>query len=187
MDLDRVREESARVTAQVCEQARMKRGDLFVVGCSSSEVLGEDIGTHTNVEAAEYIYEGICSELKNRGIYLAAQCCEHLNRALVVEEEVCEKYDLEQVNAIPQPNHAGGALGTVAWNRMSHPILVESVKQKATAGIDIGGTLIGMHIKPVVVPIRVAQRTIGKAIVLCARRRPKYVGGGRAIYDENLM
>lgn len=122
-----------------------------------------------------------------RGVFLAAQCCEHLNRALVVERTVLERYDLEQVNAIPQPNHAGGAFASVAWNRMTDPVLVESLSACADAGIDIGGTLIGMHIHPVVVPVRISIDRIGEASILCARRRPKYVGGQRAIYDEALL
>lgn len=122
-----------------------------------------------------------------RSVFLAAQCCEHLNRALVVERTVLERYDLEQVNAIPQPNHAGGAFASVTWNRMADPVLVESLSARADAGIDIGGTLIGMHIHPVVVPVRISIDRIGEASILCARRRPKYVGGQRAIYDEALL
>lgn len=122
-----------------------------------------------------------------RGVFLAAQCCEHLNRALVVERTVLERYDLEQVNAIPQPNHAGGAFASVTWNRMADLVLVESLSARADAGIDIGGTLIGMHIHPVVVPVRISIDRIGEASILCARRRPKYVGGQRAIYDEALL
>ena len=150
-------------------------------------MLGEKIGTHTSLDVAEAIYRGIVSVLKMRGIRLAAQCCEHLNRALVVERETCRAFSLEQVNAIPQPNHAGGAFATAVWKQMKDPVLVESLEQKASAGIDIGQTLIGMHIHPVVVPVRVGIRKIGEAVVTCARRRPKYVGGQRAIYDERLM
>ena len=160
---------------------------LFVVGCSSSEVLGEKIGTHTSMDVAGALYDGIAAELKERGIFLAAQCCEHLNRALVVERTVMERYDFEQVNAIPQPDHAGGAFASVAWNRLEDPVLVESICARADAGIDIGGTLIGMHIHPVVVPVRISMDRIGEASIICARRRPKYVGGQCAIYDEALL
>ena len=139
------------------------------------------------MDTAAKLYEGIASVLKKNVLSLAAQCCEHLNRALVVEAECMEKYDLEQVNAIPQPNHAGGAFGTQAYAHMHHPVLVESLNARASAGIDIGGTLIGMHIHPVVVPVRISFDHIGAAHIICARRRPKYVGGQRAIYDENLM
>ena len=165
-DLKEIEEQSAQAVSELLEVSRLEEGDLFVVGCSSSEVLGEKIGTHTSLEVAEAVYRGITRVLKMRGIRLAAQCCEHLNRALVVERETCRAFSLEQVNAIPQPDH---------------------LEQKASAGIDIGQTLIGMHIHPVVVPVRVGIRKIGEAVVTCARRRPKYVGGQRAIYDERLM
>lgn len=185
--LGQIRKQAQRAVAELCDAAHLRPGALFVVGCSSSEVLGERIGTHTSMDVAGSLYEGIASELKERGVFLAAQCCEHLNRALVVERTVLERYDLEQVNAIPQPNHAGGAFASVTWNRMADPVLVESLSARADAGIDIGGTLIGMHIHPVVVPVRISIDRIGEASILCARRRPKYVGGQRAIYDEALL
>ena len=185
--LGQIRKQAQRAVAELCDAAHLRPGALFVVGCSSSEVLGERIGTHTSMDVAEALYEGIASELKERGIFLAAQCCEHLNRALVVERTVMERYDFEQVNAIPQPNHAGGAFASVAWNRLKDPVLVESIGARADAGIDIGGTLIGMHIHPVVVPVRISMDRIGEASIICARRRPKYVGGQRAIYDEALL
>ena len=118
---------------------------------------------------------------------LAAQCCEHLNRALVVEQETADAFRLEEVNAIPQPNHAGGAFATVAYERMAHPVVVEDLGAQASAGMDIGATLIGMHIHPVVVPLRISVDHIGEAPLICARRRPKYVGGARAIYDDSKM
>lgn len=185
--LGQIRKQAQQAVAELCDAAHLRPGALFVVGCSSSEVLGERIGTHTSMDVAGALYEGIASELKERGVFLAAQCCEHLNRALVVERTVLERYDLEQVNAIPQPNHAGGAFASVTWNRMADPVLVESLSVRADAGIDIGGTLIGMHIHPVVVPVRISIDRIGEASILCARRRPKYVGGQRAIYDEALL
>ena len=187
LQLSQIRKQAQRAVAELCDAAHLRPGALFVVGCSSSEVLGERIGTHTSMDVAGALYEGIASELKERGVFLAAQCCEHLNRALVVERTVLERYDLEQVNAIPQPNHAGGAFASVTWNRMADPVLVESLSARADAGIDIGGTLIGMHIHPVVVPVRISMDRIGEASILCARRRPKYVGGQRAIYDEALL
>ena len=185
--LGQIRKQAQQAVAELCDAAHLRPGALFVVGCSSSEVLGERIGTHTSMDVAGALYEGIASELKERGVFLAAQCCEHLNRALVVERTVLERYDLEQVNAIPQPNHAGGAFASVTWNRMADPVLVESLSARADAGIDIGGTLIGTHIHPVVVPVRISIDRIGEASILCARRRPKYVGGQRAIYDEALL
>ena len=185
--LGQIRKQAQRAVAELCDAAHLRPGALFVVGCSSSEVLGERIGTHTSMDVAGALYDGIAAELKKRGVFLAAQCCEHLNRALVVERTVMERYDFEQVNAIPQPNHAGGAFASVAWNRLEDPVLVESIGARADAGIDIGGTLIGMHIHPVVVPVRISMDRIGEASIICARRRPKYVGGQRAIYDEALL
>ena len=179
--------ESAQAVTEICEAASLQEGEIFVVGCSSSEVLGSRIGTATNMEIAEALYEGIASVLQQRGIFLAGQCCEHLNRALVVEKEVLRRFDLEQVNAIPQPNHAGGAFATVCYRRMKEPVLVESLYAKASAGIDIGGTLIGMHIRPTVVPVRISLKKIGEAQIICARRRARYIGGARAVYDEKLM
>lgn len=186
MNANEIKAQCQQTVKEVCEAAHLTKGQLFIVGCSSSEVLGEKIGTHTNVDIAKAIYEGIQNELQPRGILLAVQCCEHLNRALVVERETMTAYHLEQVNAIPQPNHAGGALGTVAYQSMKDAVLVESLNAQADAGIDIGSTLIGMHIHPVVVPVRISLDTIGQARLTCARRRPKYVGGKRAIYDESL-
>ena len=124
--------------------------------------------------------------LSERGIYLAAQCCEHLNRALIVERDACEKFDLEEVNVVPQPK-AGGSFGTTAYKRFTDPVAVESLKQSASAGMDIGATLIGMHIKPVVVPLRIETKKIGEAVLICARRRPKFVGGSRAVYNDKLL
>ena len=187
MDFNEITEQSRQAAIEIVEAAGLKKGMLFVIGCSSSEVLGSRIGTATNMDSAKTIYDGIIPVLNERGIYAAAQCCEHLNRALVVEREAMEKFGFEQVNAIPQPNHAGGAFATECYNRFKDPVLVESINAKADAGIDIGGTMIGMHIRSVVVPLRISLKKIGEAPIICARRRPKYVGGSRAIYDEKLM
>lgn len=187
MDLNEISKQAEKATREIVEASRIKAGQMFVVGCSSSEVLGETIGTNTSTDVAEALYNGISKVLDAKGIYLAAQCCEHLNRALVVKRAAMEKYDLEQVNAIPQPNHAGGAFATVAYQKMADAVLVEDIHARAEAGIDIGGTLIGMHIHPIVVPLRISMDKIGEANIICARRRPKYVGGKRAIYDERLM
>ena len=185
-NLSEIREQSAKAAEAVCDAAHLREGDLFVVGCSSSEVIGDQIGTNSSLEAAEAVFEGINSTLQKRGIFLAAQCCEHLNRALIVEREACEKFDLEEVNVIPQPK-AGGSFGTTAYKRFVDPVAVESLCRKASAGMDVGCTLIGMHIKPVVVPLRIPVRKIGAAMLVCARRRPKFVGGDRAIYNEDLL
>ena len=185
-DLNEIRKQSEKAAEAVCEAAHLKAGDLFVVGCSSSEVIGERIGTGSSLEAAEAVFEGIYAALQKRKVFLAAQCCEHLNRALIVEREACEKYDLEEVNVIPQPK-AGGSFGTTAYHRFADPVAVGSICQKASAGMDIGGTLIGMHIKPVVVPIRIPVSRIGEAVLICARRRPRFVGGQRAVYNDELL
>ena len=187
MDLQLITEQSKTAVSEILAGARLKKGDIFVIGCSSSEILGDQIGTATNLDSANAVFDGIIPVLKEHGIFAAAQCCEHLNRALVVEREAMEKYGFEQVNAIPHPNHAGDAFGTVCYERFYDPVLVESIEGKADAGIDIGGTMIGMHMHSVVVPMRISLRKIGEAPIICARHRPKYVGGQRAIYDEDLM
>ena len=187
MDFSEITVQSKQAVTEILEAAGLKEGSIFVVGCSSSEILGDQIGTATNLDSANAVYDGIIPVMKDKGIFVAAQCCEHLNRALVVEREAMEKYGFEQVNAIPQPNHAGGAFATVCYERFDDPVLVEDIRQKADAGIDIGGTMIGMHMHSVVVPLRISLRKIGAAPIICARHRPKYVGGQRAIYDEKLM
>ena len=187
MDFNIITEQSRRAVTEIIEAAHLSEGSLFVIGCSSSEVLGSQIGTATNLDSAKAIYDGIIPVLRAHGILPAAQCCEHLNRALVVDRSTMIRFGFEQVNAIPQPNHAGGAFATECYNRFEDPVLIESVNARADAGIDIGGTMIGMHIRSVVVPLRISLRKIGEAPIICARRRPKYVGGSRAIYDEKLM
>jgi uncharacterized protein (TIGR01440 family) len=187
MDFTEITRQSNQAVREILEKARLKKGDIFVIGCSSSEILGDQIGTATNLDSANAVYDGIIPLLREKGILPAAQCCEHLNRALVVDRATMERYGFEQVNAIPQPNHAGGAFGTVCYERFEDPVLVENIGGKADAGIDIGGTMIGMHMHSVVVPMRISLRKIGEAPIICARHRPKYVGGQRAIYDEKLM
>lgn len=165
---------------ELLEQAHLSSGDVFVVGCSSSEVLGGQIGKASSVEAAQAVLAGIWPQLRERGVWLAAQCCEHLNRALVVERACALQYGWEPVCAIPQPK-AGGSFAAAAWNAFQDPVTVEHIR--AHAGMDIGGTLIGMHLRDVAVPIRLSVDHIGKAILLCARTRPKYIGGSRAVYE----
>ena len=159
-----------------------EKGDIFVVGCSTSEVVGSKIGTNSDPDTASELYNGIMSVLSERGIYLAVQCCEHLNRAIVVEKAAVPF--AEYVNAVPQKK-AGGSLATVAYNSFKEPCLVEEIK--ADAGIDIGGTLIGMHLKRVAVPVRLSMNKIGEASIICARVRPKFIGGCRAVYNEDLL
>ena len=183
--MKQIEEDAAAVIAEIAEKAKLKEGQLFIIGCSSSETIGEHMGTASSKDAAETIFKVISEKMKSLGINMAVQCCEHLNRAVVVERTVAEKYGFEEVNVIPQP-HAGGAFAVEAYNRLHDPVVVESINAKADAGIDIGGVLIGMHIHPVVVPLRLEHRSIGKAVVVAARRRPKYVGGVRAVYNEEL-
>ena len=185
-ELEIIREQAYQAASEVCEGAKLREGDLFVVGCSTSEVLGEKIGTHSSLDAAGALFAGIYQALQERGVFLAAQCCEHLGRALIVEREACIRYRLEEVNVIPQPK-AGGSFGTTAYKNFRDSVAVESLQQSASAGIDIGGTLIGMHIHPVVVPLRISLRKIGEANIICARRRPKFVGGSRAVYNDDLL
>ena len=169
------------VVTELLEQANMKPGSLLVIGCSSSEMVGKRIGKGSSMEAAQAAFAGIHPVLQEYGIHLAVQCCEHLNRALILEQDVAEQRGYEIVNVMPQP-HAGGSFAVTAWNAFSNPVAVETIA--AEAGIDIGGTLIGMHLRRVAVPVRTSEKQIGEAIVLCARTRPKYIGGPRAIYQE---
>ena len=173
--------QACTVVTELLEQANMRPGSLLVIGCSSSEMVGEKIGKGSSMDAAQAAFAGIAPVLKEQGIELAVQCCEHLNRALILERRVAEKRGYEIVNVMPQPK-AGGSFAVTAWNAMEDPVAVEEIK--AEAGIDIGGTLIGMHLRRVAVPVRTSLNRIGEAIVLCARTRPKFIGGPRAIYQE---
>ena len=169
------------VITELLDQAALRPGSLLVVGCSSSEMVGTQIGKGSSMEAAQAAFQGIYPVLRERGIALAVQCCEHLNRALIMERDVAEKKGYEIVNVMPQP-HAGGSFAVTAWNTFEDPVAVETIQ--ADAGIDIGGTLIGMHLRRVAVPVRTSLDRIGDAIVICARTRPKYIGGPRAMYQE---
>ena len=169
------------VVTELLEHAGMKPGSLFVVGCSSSEMVGKKIGKGSSMDAAQAAFRGIYPVLQERGIHLAVQCCEHLNRALIMERVIAERKGYEIVNVMPQP-HAGGSFAVTAWNAVEDPVAVETIQ--ADAGIDIGGTLIGMHLRRVAVPVRTSLNHIGEAIVLCARTRPKYIGGPRAVYQD---
>lgn len=181
---EEIAEQAKTALTELLQVARLKAGDLFVVGCSSSEIGGKKIGSASNVEAANAVFDAIYSILKEKGIYLAAQCCEHLNRALIVERKAAERYRLPIVNAVPQPK-AGGSFATAAYRNFEDPVAVEEIRAKA--GMDIGDTLIGMHLKRVAVPVRVSIRKVGEANLVCARTRPKYIGGERAHYDEKLL
>lgn len=169
------------VVSELLDQANLKPGALVVVGCSSSEMVGKRIGKGSSMDAARAAFRGIYPVLQKQGIHLAVQCCEHLNRALIMERAVAERKGYEIVNVMPQP-HAGGSFAVTAWNTFEDPVAVETIQ--ADAGIDIGGTLIGMHLRRVAVPVRTSLNHIGEAIVLCARTRPKYIGGPRAVYQD---
>ena len=163
--------------------AKLKAGDIFVIGCSSSEIVGSNIGKGSSPEAARAVFDVIYPILKEKGIYLAVQCCEHLNRAVIIEEELANKLNLDIVNAVPQL-HAGGSFAVTAYNTFTSPVAVEHIR--ANAGMDIGHTLIGMHLKEVAVPVRISVKFIGEAPIVCARTRAKYVGGERALYNQDL-
>lgn len=182
MELDKIRQESVNAVEELVETAGLVKGDILVVGCSSSEVLGERIGKNSSKEVAAAVYEGIMSVLAPKGIYIAAQCCEHLNRAIIIESEALLP-GTEIVNVVPQP-HAGGSFSMQVYKHAAKPAAVEEIK--ADAGIDIGDTLIGMHLKKVAVPVRLAQKKIGEAHITAARTRPKFIGGSRAVYDDVL-
>ena len=171
-------------TEELIEKANLKAGDLLVVGCSSSEIVGHEIGHGSSVEAAQAVFEGMYPLLKEKGIYLAAQCCEHLNRALILERDYAVSHGIEIVNVVPQPK-AGGSFATTCYKSFESPVAAEYIK--ADAGMDIGLTLIGMHLKAVAVPLRLSINKIGCANVTFARTRPKFIGGIRAVYDDNLL
>lgn len=181
IELSELTAQARRATEELLEAAHLETGDIFVVGCSSSEIRGGRIGHDSSMEVAAAVLAGVLPPLQEQGVYLAAQCCEHLNRSIVIEHEVAKQYGCQIVAAIPQP-HAGGSWATNCWRIFKDPVLVEEVK--AAAGMDIGGTLIGMHLRRVAVPVRLSMDHIGKAILLCARTRPPFIGGSRAVYSD---
>lgn len=178
-DIERLKSEVRAVVEELLEVSKLETGDVMVVGCSSSEVASKKIGTYSSEEIGETIFEVLNSTLKARGIYLAAQCCEHLNRALIIEKALAKELRIPVVNVVPKIK-AGGSFATAAYKNFEQPVAVEKIE--AQAGIDIGDTLIGMHLAPVAVPVRTKQSTIGGAHVVCARTRAKYIGGERASY-----
>ena len=182
--LDDIRRQTRSAILQLLEIARPRPQDIVVVGCSSSEVAGRRIGSTSSPEIAGAIFEGLYPVLQERELFLAAQCCEHLNRALIVERAAAERYRLEIVNAVPQPK-AGGSFAAAAYAAFADPVAVEEVR--AVCGMDIGGTLIGMHLARVAVPVRLDSGRIGEASLICARTRPKFIGGARAQSDDRLL
>lgn len=174
-----IRENAYKLTKELIEAAGLRLGKLLVVGCSTSEVIGSKIGTDSAPDVAEEVVSGILKAADEAGVYVAAQCCEHLNRALILEREIAEKRGYEEVCVVPKPK-AGGSLATKVYEKLNDPIAVEHIK--ADAGMDIGDTLIGMHLKEVAVPVRLSVNVLGEARVVCAKTRPKLIGGERAQY-----
>lgn len=180
--LENLRKESYNTATEIIETAKLKKGDILVVGCSTSEVIGEKIGTYSSPETAKAVFDGIYDAANQKGVFIAAQCCEHLNRAIIVENDAVPF--AEKVNVVPVPK-AGGSFATAAYTAFKNPVAVEEIK--ADAGIDIGFTLIGMHLKKVAVPVRLNNNKIGKATVIAARTRAKFIGGARANYNDELL
>ncbi len=180
--IEKIRQEAALAVRELIGKAKLKKNDILVVGCSTSEICGSRIGSDSRPEVANEVFGTIYSVAREHGIFLAAQCCEHLNRAIIIEREAVPY--LPRVNVVPQPK-AGGSFATAAYHAFENPVAVEHIR--ADAGLDIGGTLIGMHLKEVAVPMRLSIDHIGEAILLCARTRAKFIGGARAIYDEELL
>jgi len=179
LDLAKLTANTRQALEGLLEVAELKPGRILLVGCSTSEVAGEKIGTASNADIAQAILAGIRPLVEQHELYLAVQCCEHLNRALVVEEACAERYGLELVTVVPHAK-AGGAFATLAYKSCTHPVMVETIQ--ADAGLDIGDTFIGMHLKPVAVPVRLSIKNIGQAHLTLARTRPKLIGGERARY-----
>jgi len=177
--MEYVKQETKELFAEFLEKTSFKKGNVIVIGCSTSEVVGGKIGKKGSSEVAKEIYSALADLAQEKGVYLAFQCCEHLNRALVVEEKVAQMLNLEEVSVVPYP-HAGGSMASFAYRAMEHAVVVEHIK--ADGGIDIGETLIGMHLKHVAVPLRLEKRHIGEARVNCAYTRNKLIGGERAKY-----
>jgi len=179
--IQQIEAQAREAVEELLAAAGLRQGQLLVVGCSSSEMVGGTIGKASSMEAAQALLRGLYPPLQSRGIHLAVQCCEHLNRCLVLERAAAERFGYEPVNVRPQPK-AGGSFATAFWELMEEPVAVEHVQ--AHAGMDIGDTLIGMHLKAVAVPLRLSVRQIGQAHLVCARTRPKFIGGERAAYVE---
>ncbi|MCL2391462.1 MAG: TIGR01440 family protein [Oscillospiraceae bacterium] len=181
-DLNEIKGAAQEAALELILKAKLKFEHIVIVGCSSSEIVGQRVGTHSSPEIGVAVFETLNEVFSKEGIYLAAQCCEHLNRAVIIERVASTNFNI--VNAVPVPN-AGGAFAAAAYSGFSQPVALESVE--ADAGLDIGGTLIGMHLKRVAIPLRLETASIGKALLMAARTRPPLVGGKRAHYDEGLF
>ena len=186
VDLATLMEDSYLLCKEFIEKAKLKKGQLFIVGCSTSEVLGEKIGTASSYSVAKALFQGIDRAAKEKEVFLCTQCCEHLNRAVITEREAALAHGFMPylVNVIPKEK-AGGSFSTVAYESFHEPVALERVR--ADGGIDIGDTFIGMHLKEVAVPLRLSKNALGEAHLTAARVRPKFVGGSRAVYDESLL
>ena len=180
--MDEIYNQAKAAIEELAQKANLKKGDIVVIGCSTSEVIGSKIGTNSSPDTAKMLFEAIYEYTESHGIYIAAQCCEHLNRAIITEKEAIGNADI--VNVVPQPK-AGGSFATQAYAHFKNPVAVEEIK--ADAGLDIGLTLIGMHLKKVAVPVRLENNRIGQAIVNAARTRPKFIGGVRAVYNQEML
>lgn len=180
--MDELFNQATAVMKELGEKASLKAGDIVIVGCSTSEIIGSKIGTNSSPDVAYVVFRAIYEYAKKQGWRLAFQCCEHLNRAIVVERDTVPTAEI--VNVVPQPK-AGGSMATQAYQHFENPVVIEEIK--ADAGIDIGFTLIGMHLKKVAVPVRLDNNKIGEATVLAARTRPKFIGGIRAVYNQELL
>jgi len=179
--LQQVQAQLSQLLNEFEQQVSFQPKQLFVIGCSTSEIAGARIGTSGAVEIAEVLFEEFSKFAQRHGIYLVFQGCEHINRALTMEAEAAQLYSLEPVTVIPV-KHAGGSMSAHAYTKFEHPVVVEHVR--AHAGIDIGQTIIGMHLKEVAIPVRTSIRQIGEAVVTIAKTRPKLIGGERAIYIQ---
>lgn len=166
-----------KATEEIINKAKAKKGEIFVLGGSSSEIQGEKIGSNTDVDLGEILLKEVLKITKKNGLFLAVQGCEHTNRALVIERDCLNKYNLEEVNIIPHRN-AGGAFATAAYKDFSDPVMVDEIK--GHLGLDIGDSFISMHLKRIVVPVRLEVDNIGKAHLTAARTRPRLIGGDRA-------
>lgn len=182
-DYDLIKSKVEDAIGEILDVADLEEEDILVIGCSTSEVLGKRIGQGSSVDVAEAIMSVILPIAKEHNIFLGIQCCEHINRALVVEEKCAKKYDLDIVSVVPYAK-AGGSMGQVAMELFEKPLVVETIKARAKAGIDIGDTLIGMHLERVSVPLRLSIDKIGEAHVTSSYVRPPLVGGERAIYSK---
>ena len=187
--MESIRQEAIAVIDEILEKTNIVEKDIVIIGCSSSEIIGNTMGTSKDGETDSVVnelYEVVAPRVAAKGAFLAVQCCEHLNRAVVLDREAAIHYGFDSVNVVPQI-HAGGAFAVKHFKNLENPVVVEDIKQKALVGIDIGGVMIGMHIRPVVVPLHLENKQIGMARVSAGRHRPKYIGGQRAVYDPNLM